>query len=152
MGDPKSPFSIATTPRCRGGCYSFPWIAPLYPWSIPYNAECKARRHLVLFFESLVGLDLGLNPNSLLHENMFKSSLLDEKCVFNFFFIKKPKVQNVKNKKLTENYISIFLKGWQFFFKSLKSQLSVFKFKKFKNIQKLKILLIWHKSSTNKYF
>ena len=30
-GDQKSPFSIATTPRCRGGRYSFPWIAPLYP-------------------------------------------------------------------------------------------------------------------------
>ena len=29
-GDQKAPFSIATTPRCRGGCYSFPWIAPLY--------------------------------------------------------------------------------------------------------------------------
>ena len=25
-GDP-----IATTPRCRGGRYSFLWIAPLYP-------------------------------------------------------------------------------------------------------------------------
>ena len=30
-GDPKAPFSIATTPRCREGRYSFPWIAPLYP-------------------------------------------------------------------------------------------------------------------------
>ena len=30
-GDPKAPFSIATTPGCRGGCYSIPWIAPLYP-------------------------------------------------------------------------------------------------------------------------
>ena len=39
-GDPKVPFSIATTQRCRGGRYSFPWIAPLYPWSLPYNAEC----------------------------------------------------------------------------------------------------------------
>ena len=29
-GDPKANFSIATTPRCRGGCYFFPWIAPLY--------------------------------------------------------------------------------------------------------------------------
>ena len=29
-GDPKAPLSIATTPRCRGGHYSFPWIAPLY--------------------------------------------------------------------------------------------------------------------------
>ena len=29
-GDPKVPFSIATTPRCRGGRYTFPWITPLY--------------------------------------------------------------------------------------------------------------------------
>ena len=54
--------SIVTTPRCRVGCYSFPWIAPLYPWSVPYNAECYARRHQVAFFESSVWLDLGLNP------------------------------------------------------------------------------------------
>ncbi len=30
-GDSKVPFSIPTTPRCRGGRYSFPRIAPLYP-------------------------------------------------------------------------------------------------------------------------
>ena len=30
---------IATTPRCRGGRYSFPGIAPLYPWYIAYIAE-----------------------------------------------------------------------------------------------------------------
>ena len=29
-GDLKAPFSIATTLRYTGGCYSFPWIAPLY--------------------------------------------------------------------------------------------------------------------------
>ena len=29
-GDRKAPFSIATTPRCCGGRFSFPWIAPLY--------------------------------------------------------------------------------------------------------------------------
>ena len=29
--DQKAPISISTTPMCRGGCYSFPWIAPLYP-------------------------------------------------------------------------------------------------------------------------
>ena len=39
-GDPKAPFSIATTPRCREGRYSIPRIAPLYPWTVPYNAEC----------------------------------------------------------------------------------------------------------------
>ena len=38
--DPKAPFSIATTPRYRGGRYLFPWIVPLYPRSLPYNAGC----------------------------------------------------------------------------------------------------------------
>ena len=39
-GNLKAPFSIATTLSYSGGCYSFPRIAPLYPWSIPYNAGC----------------------------------------------------------------------------------------------------------------
>ena len=39
-GDPKAPFSIATTLRCRGGRYSFPRIDPLYPRSLLFNAEC----------------------------------------------------------------------------------------------------------------
>ena len=39
-GDPKAPVSIATTLRCWEGCYSFPCIAPLYPWYVPYSAEC----------------------------------------------------------------------------------------------------------------
>ena len=39
-GEPKATFSIPTTPRCKGGRYSIPWIAPLYPWSLPYSAEC----------------------------------------------------------------------------------------------------------------
>ena len=30
-GYQNAPFSIATTPRCSGKRYSFPWIAPLYP-------------------------------------------------------------------------------------------------------------------------
>ena len=38
--DQKAPFSIATTPRCRGGRYSFPWIAPLNPSYVLYIAEC----------------------------------------------------------------------------------------------------------------
>ena len=40
-GDLKAPFSIAITPSCKGGHYSIPWIAPLYP----YKAE-----HQVPFF------------------------------------------------------------------------------------------------------
>ena len=35
------------TPWCRRGHYTFPWIAPLYPWFIHYKAECEARRHQV---------------------------------------------------------------------------------------------------------
>ena len=33
-GHHKASFSIATTPRCRGGHYSFLRIAPLYPWYV----------------------------------------------------------------------------------------------------------------------
>ena len=61
-GDLNALFSIATTPRCRGERYSIPWIAPLYSWSLPYNVESYTRQHQVPFFESLVWLDLGLNP------------------------------------------------------------------------------------------
>ena len=32
---------LAITSGCMEKCYSFPWIAPLYPWSVPSNAECK---------------------------------------------------------------------------------------------------------------
>ena len=39
-GDPKALFSIATTPMDWGGRFSIPWIAPFYPWYLPYNAEC----------------------------------------------------------------------------------------------------------------
>ena len=38
-GDPMAPLSIATTPMSRGGRYSIPWLVPLYPWSLPHNAE-----------------------------------------------------------------------------------------------------------------
>ena len=37
-GDPKAPFFDSY--YTKGGRYSFPWIAPIYPWSVPYNAEC----------------------------------------------------------------------------------------------------------------
>ena len=30
----------ATTQQYRGGQYSFPLIAALYPWHLPYIAEC----------------------------------------------------------------------------------------------------------------
>ena len=58
---------MTTTPRCTRGHYSIPRIAPLYPWSLPYIAECWARRRQVPFFESLVSLKLRLNPGLLDH-------------------------------------------------------------------------------------
>ena len=36
--NPKAPFSIATTPRYRGGPWSFPWIAPLYLWYVQISS------------------------------------------------------------------------------------------------------------------
>ena len=39
--DLKAPSSIATTLRYRKGHYPIPWIAPLYSWSLPYNASVK---------------------------------------------------------------------------------------------------------------
>ena len=66
-GDQKVPFSIASTQRCRGGRYSFPWIAPLYPWYVPYIAECLTRRYQVPFLKSLVWHNQGLNLGLLDH-------------------------------------------------------------------------------------
>ena len=40
--DPKDHFSIAGTLKCWGGRYSFPWIAPLYPWSLQCWVLSKA--------------------------------------------------------------------------------------------------------------
>ena len=53
-GNLKAPFSIATTPRCRGEHYSIPWIAPLYPWSLPYSAKQDSIKYhfLSLWYDS----------------------------------------------------------------------------------------------------
>ena len=62
-GEPKTPFSLATKKRRKGGRNSIPSIAPLYPWSLPYNAESLARRQKIHFFQSLVWLDMRLNTD-----------------------------------------------------------------------------------------
>ena len=51
-GDPRAPFLIATTPWCRGGHYSFHWIAPLYPWSLPYKQGGIRYHFLSLWYDS----------------------------------------------------------------------------------------------------
>ena len=63
-GDLKAPFSIATTLRCRGGRYSIPRIALLYPWSIPYNCWVLSKEASSAIFFLIFGMtDLGLNPS-----------------------------------------------------------------------------------------
>ena len=58
-GDPNAPFSIAATPRCRGGRYFFPWIAQLYPYFIMLSVKQGGIKY---HFLSLWYDDLGLNP------------------------------------------------------------------------------------------
>ena len=38
-GDQKALFSIVTILRCKGGCYTLSWNAPLYPKTVSYNAK-----------------------------------------------------------------------------------------------------------------
>ena len=62
-GDAKAPFSIATTPRCRGGRYSFPWIAPFYPWYVPFMAVLSKEVSSTIFW--VFGMTRpGLEPRS----------------------------------------------------------------------------------------
>ena len=58
-GDRKAPFSLATTPRCTGGRYSWPWIAPLYPSSVPLwwwvlSKEASSTIFLSLWYNSTI--------------------------------------------------------------------------------------------------
>ena len=61
-GEPKPPFSIATTPRCRGGCYSSSGLDPLYPYLIMLRVKQSDNSTILV---SLVWLDLGLNSGLL---------------------------------------------------------------------------------------
>ena len=93
---------------CRGGPYSIRWIFPLYPWPLPYNAECQARRDQVPFFESLVWLDLGLNPSLPNHWRRLYlcpisrvRALIFTPFIFRFdFFIKHKRSNIIKDRTL----------------------------------------------------
>ena len=56
----KAPFSIATTPRCRWGLYSIPWIAPLI--LNPYLKMLIDKQGGINYYFKVFGrLDVGLN-------------------------------------------------------------------------------------------
>ena len=63
VGDPKAPFSIATTPRYLGRRYSFPSIAQftLDPYLMMLSVKQGSIKHQ--FFQFLVWLDLAFNPD-----------------------------------------------------------------------------------------
>ena len=64
-GDLKAPFSIAITSRCRGGRYSFPGLLHFTLDAYLIMLSVKQGSIKYHFFESLVWLDLGLNPGLL---------------------------------------------------------------------------------------
>ena len=62
--DPKAPFSIATTPRCKGGHYSIPWKAPLTlnQYLIMLSVKQGGIKYHFLVF-SMTGLSIGKHSN-----------------------------------------------------------------------------------------
>ena len=63
--DPKVPFLIATTLKCRGGHYSIPWIPPLYPWSLLLMLSVKQGSIKYHFFFWVFGMiQPGIEPRS----------------------------------------------------------------------------------------
>ena len=64
-GDPKAPFSIATTQRCMEGCYSISWIDQLSLDIYLIMMSFKQSGIKYHFFKSLVGLDHGRTLYSL---------------------------------------------------------------------------------------
>ena len=62
-GNPKAPFSIATTPRCRGGCYSFPGL--LYFTLDPYLIMLGVKQGGIKYHFWVFGMTRpGIEPRS----------------------------------------------------------------------------------------
>ena len=84
--DLKAPFLIATTPRCRRGQYSFPWIAPLtldqYLIMLSAKQGCIKYRFLNLWYDSTrdwtpVSLTIGKHSNHFANEPVYTLNKLD---------------------------------------------------------------------------
>ena len=92
-GKPMAPFSIATTPRCRERCYSFPWLAPLTldPYLIMLNVKQEGIKYdfLSLWHDStqdrtLVSLTTGEHSLSFF---LFLSSLSLSLYIYIYIYI-----------------------------------------------------------------
>ena len=87
-GDPKAPFSIAITPRYRGRCYSFHWIAPLYPWSIPYNSVLSKEASGTIFESDMTRPEVEFRSSRPLVNTLTIIPMSDVKLYHNFSFTK----------------------------------------------------------------
>ena len=90
-GSLKAPFSIATSLRCRRGCYSFPWIAPLYLWSLPHNAikQGGIKYHFWVFGMTQPGIEpWSLGPLVNTRTEMVRKKLMatDERQIVNWCY------------------------------------------------------------------
>ena len=94
-----------------GGRNSFSWVALLYPWYVPYSAECWARGYQVLFFKSLVWLNLRSNSRLPGHAQMIFAPKLSS---LHSIQIPSPHNRSIMN----------FVR-WIFGYRSIHSQMSV---------------------------
>ena len=100
--NPKTSFSIATRPRCRGGCFSISRIAPLYPWSLPYSFEWSARRHQVTFLSLWYNSIWDWTPNDILN---LITKLSSPNWVVQLYIIKTSKINKNSLQKITKQTI-----------------------------------------------
>ena len=84
-GNPKASFSIATTSRCKGGWYSFPWIAPLDTYFIMLSFKQRGIKYHYWVFGMTRPEIEPLSPGPLANSGLFVI-LTNVKFNFNIFF------------------------------------------------------------------
>ena len=81
-GNPNAPFSIATTPRCRGGRYSFPGLyIYIYIYSGEKNGKVRKKKSYIFVIPQSFS-----NPRFTLQEffcQKLHNKKVPDKCIFN---------------------------------------------------------------------
>ena len=115
-GYSKAPFSIATSPRCRGGRYYFPWIAPLYLYLIMLSVKQGIIKcHLLsLWYDSTcdwtqVSRATGEHCNHYANVNHYAEKNFNEVTHYLVLQLKRPKIYHESN---CWNRNGIYLQQW----------------------------------------
>ena len=108
-GDLKSPFSIATTLRCRGGHYSIPWIASLYPNLIMLNVKQDGIKYH-FWVSDMTRPRIELRSRRLLVNTLATRLIMKILQFKSCANIRKVVVCRKKNKKQKQNQEDYFLK------------------------------------------